>query len=1236
MRLSKITIAGFKSFADKTEFLFDAPIVGIVGPNGCGKSNVVDALRWVLGERSAKSLRGEAMLDVIFAGSAVRKPLGAAAVTLTFDNPITNKQAKDPADRRFLSIDTDEVAVTRRLYRDGRSEYLINGSKVRLKDIRELFLDTGIGTNAYSIIEQGRVAAMLQANPVERRTILEEAAGISRFKIRRKETERKLERTEVNLVRIREQLANTERRLRIVRGQAEKARKFNEFDGRWRELKTTIALDQFHELHAQVMGLTSQLASIEKERTELSAMLIDLEDTKRSIEVAKEELQKEHQTLLHQQTEDEAALRHATQRRDMMTRSITEAKEQVEDERHQLGELKSRLESISGQREDVNEEIAASGERLAEADRAVDAITTRHAECQQKSVDLQDALASVQEQIESVTADESLYKSRFESAKERVSNLNQQQDRVSVNQAQLREEISNLEQQRNATTLDLQQAQATVEKHEEVMRSHDNAAATLGEQAELLTSDLDTMRHQRAASGSRLHLLEEMQEAREGLTDAVKYVLDHQEEFPEIHGLIGDAIDTSHADAKLVEAALGSNIQLLLLNDADTIQRVRASLQSVVGRVGLIAADTNVREPLASFDHPSITPLLSIIKVKENARKAVESLLGTTAVVDNLSTAWEMKATMPRWRFVTQHGDLLEADGRVYIGQASATSQTGWLTRRIELGALTVEVAALDQQIDQRQTQLSDLLHESEQAKSQQRDSAHHVRAARNSVVEAQYQQQRLDDEMQRTNRLTVVLQDELQEIDSNLNQATTELQITREQTSQCSEKVATLNTNRTQIREELEDSQEQSQITTEKLTSARVELGQIGEKHEANRRELRHLDSAIEEASRQRELYQGQVARRLGQIEQFEGSHQDAIDEINSRTQKVEQCQGELDLYNGKTTAIATSLEQASMHLQHVREKATLLERNLNAIELSRREAEIRRENLEERSLEELEIDVRPAYSAWSSTNTASNRPAEDRESMDVEAEELRIKIKKLGNVNLDAIEEEVTLADRNIDLANQVVDIDEAKETLVALISELEELSKTRFETVFNDIREHFAGPSGTFRQLFGGGSADIMLMPDEDGNIDLLEAGIEIKAKPPGKQPRVISQLSGGEQAMTAVALLLSIFRAKPSPFCILDEVDAALDESNTHRFSRALHSFLQDSHFIVITHHKRTMMECDKLYGVTMQERGVSKRVSVTVEEVGDNGKIAASVHAREESMPIVETVLTSQETVTTEQ
>ena len=1224
MRLSKITIAGFKSFADSTEFVFDAPIIGIVGPNGCGKSNVVDAIKWVLGERSAKSLRGEAMLDVIFAGSAVRKPLGAASVTLTFDNPVTNAAESDPSNRRFLSVDTDEVGVTRRLFRDGRSDYLINGNKVRLKDIRELFLDTGIGTNAYSIIEQGRVAAILNANPTERRGILEEAAGIAKFKSRRKEAQRKLERTEINLVRVREQLASTERRLRIVRSQAEKARKFTVLDDRLREIRTHVVLDQFHELHTQLMGLTSQLSVVNVNRQNIVREILELEDTKRQCEVDRHQLQTSHQTLLRESTEHESTIRHATQRCDMMDRSIQESRQQVGDERRRLATLTTRETVLAGERDGAAEQIAASAERLADIDRQVDAISSEHAIVGQRVVELQDTLSKIQDDLEELGSTQSRLLAVAQSAKDRLSSQKESRNRTVDSAAQIDEERKAIQAKRDETSRSIQDAKNTEVEHEKVLHTHDNAAHTLGEQAEQLARDLDAMRHQHAASSSRLHLLEEMQDAREGLTDAVKQVLDRPEEFPQIKGMLGDAIDANHADAFLVEIALGQNIQLLLVDSSSSILQVEQAIESLSGRVGLLPMDVDVH---GAQEIPSeATPILQLIKVTDYATAAAKTLLGKTAVVNTVQTALELQRTYKDWRFVTKRGELVETDGRVYVGKTSSGDQNGWLTRRIEINALRIEVSALDQQIDQRQSQLGDLLHESEQARQQQRNSAQRVRNARNSVVEYEYQLLRFDDDIHRCNRQSHVLQEEVEELEQRIVDSESQYESTTQEASGVTTRIDYLTSNRTEERDSLEAAQQKSESIAEQLTAARVDLGQVGEKHEADRRELRHIDAAIEEATGQRTLLQGQIARRLSQLEQFEASRQESRDEIERCRVAYEQCKEELDAYKEKVRLADEAVEQSSVQLQFAREHGQRLERDFNALELSRREAEIRRENLEERSLEELEIDVHDEYKLWDAKSETGDRPAQDRETIEEEGEHLREEIKKLGNVNLDAIEEEKNLEERNVDLAQQVVDIDASVESLTALISELEERSKTRFEETFNSIREHFAGPQGMFRKLFGGGSADIMMLPGEDGQIDLLESGIEIKAKPPGKQPRVISQLSGGEQAMTAVALLLSIFKAKPSPFCVLDEVDAALDEVNTHRFISSLSEFLEKSHFIVITHHKRTMLGCSKLYGVTMQERGVSKHVDVTVDEVGEKGEIATSAHQRAEvsPVPIVET------------
>ncbi len=1223
MRLSKITISGFKSFADTTEFVFDAPVIGIVGPNGCGKSNVVDAIKWVLGERSAKSLRGEAMLDVIFAGSAVRKPLGCASVTLTFDNPVTNATATDPSDKRFLSVDSDEVGVTRKLYRDGRSEYLINGNKVRLKDVKELFLDTGIGTNAYSIIEQGRVAAMVNANPAERRSILEEAAGVARFKTRRKEAERKLERSEVNLVRVREQLANTERRLRIVKGQAEKARKFKGLDERYQHLRKHVALDTYHELHEKLIGLTSACNTIEQKRQETAEQVLQLEDAKRVCESNRHELHTNNQSLVQQSAQYESNITHTQQRIEMLERSIEDQKEQIESDRSSYAELKSKIAALEAKKEDANEEIAATAESLADIEREVDSLTVTHTEYQQQLVTLQDELTALQDELETLSVNQSQHQSIVGAIKERLSGLTTQKERLSEQVETCSSELDSLKERQQNTQGRLNQVQQTVREHEQVLSEHDKSAHAISEKAKTLATDLEKLRHKRAASGSRLHLLEEMQQAREGLSDAVKRILDAPEAFPNVKGMLGDFLDANHADAHLVEIALGPNIQLLIIDHDNSVELIEAALEEGTGRVGLLSPKQSTR-PAAPLQSTQATPLLSLLNIADCAQDAISNLLSSTAVVSSLEVAKQLQETNPMWRFVTQQGELLESDGRIFVGKTTAGDQKGWLTRRIEINALSIEVRVLDTQIEQLQSQLSDLMHETEQAKQQQRQSSEQLKAARNEAIELEHKLKGLQSEAERCTRQLGTIETENRELDGQISTSNTELNESNMAAESVNEAIATHSANRNSKRAIVDERTEALQGIADKLTSRRIDLGSATEKHESNRSELRHVTSALEEQQRQYRIHHDQIARRLSQLDQTEATILECKEDIEAQTLKAQACKAELEAFHDNVKRAEQSIEEAAVRLNHARKTGTDLDNQWISIEGSKREAEVKRESLEERMFEESEIDIKLQYTEWLESAETGARPAENRDEMDTEAKFLRDEIKSLGNVNLDAIEEEQTLEERNVDLANQVVDIDTSVASLKELIDELEELSKTRFEETFNIIREQFAGPQGMFRKLFGGGSADIMLLPDEDGTIDLLEAGIEIKAKPPGKQPRVISQLSGGEKAMTAVALLLSIFKAKPSPFCILDEVDAALDEANNHRFARSIHEFLDNSHFIVITHHKRTMMECDKLYGVTMQERGVSRHVSVSVDEVGSEGEISKAAQDRLEETPLVET------------
>ncbi|MDY7108267.1 MAG: chromosome segregation protein SMC [Planctomycetota bacterium] len=1227
MRLAKITLAGFKSFADPTELRFDMPISGIVGPNGCGKSNVVDAIKWVLGERSAKSLRGDAMLDVIFAGSAGRKPVGAASVTLGFENPVVRPDSGEPTQRRFLGVDTPEVDVTRRLYRDGRSEYLINGQKCRLKDIKELFMDTGIGTHAYSIIEQGRVDAMLTANAVERRAIFEEAAGIAKFKARKIEAARKLEKSEVNLVRVREQLASTERRLRIVRRQAAKARRFRELDVRDRELRTEVALDQYHELHERLSGLTSRLTDLERQRREFVEQLTELEDEKQSAELAKHELETTQRELEQRRLELVASRKHAEQRRDMTQRNLGETEEHVADDRERLEELKERDTSLHEQITELEQAIARAAGEVAEAERLVNEIGEARAREQQAVVEARARFHQQREAVDRAEQQRAQMAARIESMAGRGKGLTEQMDRLAGRAEKLEVESRECDESIAAAESDRAAAQQEVDEIEATLTEHDRAAAALGERQAELTETLADARHERAALESRLHLLEEMHEAREGLGDAVKTVLDQGERFPGVRGLLGDVIDTARKHAPIVEAALGGDLQLLLVDDAQTARRLEAEAGELAGRVAFLPLEDDSAEAAdtrqAVEEAPGwVTPLLSLMRIEPHAQAAVARLLAKTVLVWDLQAALMLAAGPLRgWRFVTHAGVVVHPDGRIIMGQpTAATAGAGWLSRRLELSDLRNRILAIDGRIVALGAQLNALSSESAQRQQQLDAAAEQLHEARHAVVEAQYQAQRLGNDAQRIARELSAIASERDELQQRLDDLHREENELRGELAELDRSIDGQAAEAETAERELQQARADAEAGQERLTMAKLRLGEAGNTLEAARRERRHTQLTREENRRQKDMCTQQLHRRLSQIDQYEAVIEDAGEEIARCDEAMIDLARTTDELADRLDEAARRVQETAGRLEAARQQAGRLDRDYNAVELSRREIEIKREALEERTLTDLELDLPQAWVPYRAQREEEDFQAIDREAAETEIDALREAIRKLGNVNLDAIDEETELEERNEDLIRQVEDIDTAVKQLQTLIEELDRTSRERFEATFNAIREHFASPDGMFRKLFGGGSADLMLLPDEEGRIDWLESGIEVRAKPPGKEPRVISQLSGGEKSLTAVALLMAIFKSKPSPFCILDEVDAALDDANVNRFCQMLRPFLGQSHFIIITHHKRTMQACDQLYGITMQERGVSKRVSVRVEDVAADGRISRHALDRAEEAP----------------
>jgi chromosome segregation protein len=1304
MRLVKLTVEGFKSFADRTEFTFDAPITGIVGPNGCGKSNVVDALKWVLGERSSKSLRGTEMLDVIFAGSAGRKPLGMASVTLTFENPVmegrqsasgnrqSGAEAQSPAPlaavasapnaesrmpnadaldvpviaaedmqadateagqllgdsgpiqqhvrgKRALPIDTDIVEVERRLYRDGTSEYLINSRKARLKDIRDLFMDTGVGADSYCIIEQGKVDAMLLANPQERRTIFEEAAGIAKYRHRKVEAERKLERTRNNLAVAREQLESTERRLRIVKGQAAKARTFKTLDEELRRLRSSLAFHHYHDLRLRLEGLTHQLTTLETARTQAQEVLAGLEAGKQEAELQRQELAG---ALRQAETEQQAAAHakaSAEQRGGMARAAADNAREQMEEvglrgsaAEKQVGELAAAL-ALS------NDRLAALSEQLGEAERRLGELTQQRAGVQEAIAGLRSEVNGRRSTAANIDRERAGLLAAVEQDQRRAAAMSEQLarlgQRASTNET-ARGELA-IQQQNTAYRLD--EARRMLGESEQQLAVLNDRQARLTTDRRGLSGLVGDLERQQARLDARRGTLAEMVQNKLGLSESAKAVLAKRaagEGFAGVVGALSDLIEVDQAHAATVEAALGSSLRALAvptLADLPTPDE----LASLSGRVVFVAAKSPmVRAQIVQpgsgepSEHAGLPE--GLVRVRELVRaRATEGLdvgaildhlLASTFVVSGLDSAMLLAAGpllgVPGVRMVTTEGCVVDELGRVSAGPVTESEGSGVLARQSELRDLEAELLTLTAELNAQREQLRGIDAEAASLADQIAAVSRAAEAQRREVATTGVKLDQLGADSSRLERERTGLGEEMA--------ALSERQIALEQEQRAlrerAEGLARLHAEQVEAlragEEQLATIQSQADAAAESITQAKVEAGRLAEQLSTTRRDRQRIVTSSDEAERLVRSLVSQVQAHAASLEEHERTAEESALQAAEAGARAAELDGRVSTLRTQADDAGRAALAAGERVLAAREQALNVERDWHSVETSRRELEVRRESLEERTLVEISLNLVDEYPAHRRMIDGGlfDRPALDVPAATSRVSELQKEIKSLGNVNLDSLEEEGQLQGRNEELAAQVADLDNAREQLQALILQLDDASRGRFEKTFHTIEEHFAGDHGMFRKLFGGGKAEIRLMPvvkddGTEGETDWLESGIEIIAKPPGKEPRSISQLSGGEKSMTAVALLMSIFRSKPSCFCVLDEVDAALDDANVDRFCKVVAQFTSFSHFIMITHHKRTMHEAHQLFGVTMQERGVSKRVSVRIDQVGSDGRITES-------------------------
>lgn len=1180
--LKQLELIGFKSFAERTVFEFGSGITAVVGPNGSGKSNVVDAVRWIMGEQSAKSLRGGGMTDVIFNGSSTRKSLGMAEVTLTLDNT-----------RRYLSVDSDDVQITRRVYRDGTGEYLINKQVSRLKDIKEMFLGSGAGVDAYCIIAQGRVEALLQASSQERRFILEEAAGISRFRTKKLETLRKLEQVEQNLQRVRDIQEELARQLQSVRLQAAKAEKFRDYSSALKRLRVDMALQEWHhdtlkwqtacaELATFKQALdqhSTQASAQEQQLSGLESQLAQAEELTRRTESSLSELREKLATL-------EGTIRHETTTINSYEQALAQLTEREQHLNQQETRLNEMLSSLQLQLDD------AVKNRL-ESKVLVESSESQQAETAKQLADIRQCMQQ---------GKETLYdrlQTAARSHNDQVS-LKSQSDSLRQHRRRLGEKHSHTKETLTELDLELKSLEATEQDSASRMTAWRSALADIREQKEQCTLHLESktaqwtsIRERRSGLDSRIQVLDHLERSREGLGAGVRMVLElaGQEEpgpWSTIIGMVADLIMVDREHAALVDAVMGDRVQAFVVRDDAVMQTALLSLgEALTGRMTYLPL-TALSKDANNLQVPGLESLSRYVGTTHpEITRLVEHLLAQTWIVESLEQAKQWAQHYPGQTWVTPQGELLDAQGLISMGPDR--EEHGFLSRKSELREHREQIIQLDEALHECEQEIGSLRSTLAKlsAREEQTEQALQVQAEEAASLRTRLQQKRLHgQDLAEEARIS---QHEMHTLDEELTRLNYEEAAAQERATLAEQAAQQLQAELQRSESQLSELEQQRQKEQEAIMAASVALAKVEQG-------LAVLESKLESV---RQEHADKLSDLIG-LKQQRTEHADklavsktTLAEALSAIETSRTDRTRLDAELAASLAQALQLRQETTQLREksltIRQIWQELVDQIHQREREAGEIRLKLDNLAARLVEEHEVILSEAYAGY--------QPPEqwlDVAAAHQEINELRRKISRLGNVSLDALDELHTLETRHKDLHQQQTDLSEAKAALDEIIHRINEDSKKLFKETYEAVRVQF---QELFRKLFGGGMADIVLEnPD-----DLLESGVDISARPPGKEMRNMSLLSGGEKTMTAVALLLAIFKNKPSPFCILDEVDAALDEANVGRFAAVLREFLHLSQFILITHSKKTMAAADVLYGVTMQEAGVSKRVAMRMEE-----------------------------------
>lgn len=1184
MKLKKLELYGFKSFAQRTEIVFDEGITGIVGPNGSGKSNIGDAVRWVLGEQSAKTLRGASMSDVIFNGTQKRKPLSYCEVSLVFDN-----------DDHALAMEAAEVMVTRRVYRNGESEYYLNRTACRLKDVVDLFRDTGIGKEGYSIIGQGRIDEILSRKSEDRRQVFEEAAGIVKFKARKEEADKKLQRTLENLERVDDILDELTKRLKPLEEQSRNARVYLELSTELKDLDLNLFLIRSDRARARLSELESELLTVQ-------TILADTESN----------------------LTDKTARRDETQNRiDQLEEAITKARtelmecaEHVHESQKKLSALQSRRETRSENRQRIVREQEEAQERLAEIEKDHARIQADVEKQHSLIADAEQILRATQEAAEKAQAKEKEADAALEAQKaavidqmNRLSDVRNDKTRLNTMQAQMETRLTEIEESSGALQEQeaaLREALTAVEKQLETENQHQQQCQEKLAQARQASDEADTayanlradVEKQSAdmqAAASRHSVLTEMTRDMEGYNMAVRRAMTYakQRGLTGVKGVLAQLMTVPQAYETAIDMALGAAQQNIVTDTEETAKELINYLrQNRLGRatflpMSAIRGKTLYGNERNALKLPGCLGVASeLVQCAPEYRGIVENLLGRTVIADNLDHGIPiMRAGNHAFRLVTLEGDVIHSGGSMTGGSAQS-KVSNLLSRERELKELTAKLQTGRAELDKCRQELTQRQQTAQEKRQKVSDAVNALHQQEIAVAREQARRESVSADlnthlqrMQETEQARVQLHQSLEDIRQQLE--TIEHQRTGAQGDQSAMEQKTIEMQNALVKARAEASAENDRLMVRTLQLS----------------DLRHGLSDLERDEAHAQQDQAQILREQERREQLlhEMDELDAIDENDMKREEAESARRQKEQLRQESAAQAieqrrsqaqSDLRDILSDMENLHEAYNRDSEKLHKTELAKARIEGDQKNLQNRIWDTYKL-------TYAGAEEFRRTPFDEKES-DRRAAELQGQIRALGTVNVGAVEEYAETKARVDDLTAQQQDLKRAEMDLRELIERLLIQMRSTFVENFSKMQGYFAE---TFTRLFGGGHAELKLMDPDDP----LNCGIEVNAQPPGKKLQLLSLLSGGERALTAIAILFAMLKLKPTPFCILDEIEAALDDANIGYYADYLKEYSKGTQFIVVTHRKGTMERCNSLFGVAMEEQGVSRMVSVSLQD-----------------------------------